>query len=79
MTPPDVRRELDDYTIGEVLADISGSEPGLVLAGTGSLLAYIGAAMLERLGLKPDGMAEVTATIDKATEITIRWPEEKPS
>lgn len=69
-----VRRSLDDYTIGEVLADIRRQDPALVLTGTGNLLAHIGSAMLERLGMKPEGMAEVTATIDDATEITIRWP-----
>jgi hypothetical protein len=73
MNPVSAERDLGDYTIGEVLADIRGSDPALVLTGGGSLLAYIGAAVLERLGLKPEGMAEVTATIDSVTEITIRW------
>lgn len=76
MSGAQAKRALDDYTIAEVLADIRGSDPALVLTGGGSLLIYIGAAMLERLGLKPEGMAEVTATIDDATEITIRWPPE---
>jgi hypothetical protein len=71
---PRISVPLDDYTIGEVLAEIGRQEPALVLTGTGSLLALIGSAMLERLGMKPEGMAEVTATIDNATEITIRWP-----
>jgi hypothetical protein len=68
------KRDFDDYTIGEVLADIKRSDAALVLTGGGSILAYIGSAVLERLGMKPEGMAEVTATIDEVTEITIRWP-----
>jgi len=70
------RRDLDDYTIGELMAEIRRSDAGLVLTGTGSVLAYIASAMLEQLGLKPEGKAEVTATIDSVTEVTIRWPGE---
>jgi hypothetical protein len=74
-TPRDtLGRRFDDYTIGEVLADIGRQDAALVLTGGGNLLAYIGSAVLERLGLKPEGMAEVSATIDEVTEITIRWP-----
>lgn len=75
MSPAQVKRDLDDYTIGELLASIESEDTATVLTGTGSILAYIGSAMLKRLGMEPEGKAEVTATIDEATEITIRWPD----
>jgi nucleotide-binding universal stress UspA family protein len=67
-------RTVGDYTIDEVLQEIRRSDADLVLTGTSSILAMLGSAMLEALGMKPEGRAEVTATIDDTTEIAIRWP-----
>lgn len=66
-------RPLQDYTIGELLAEISSQDMSLVLTGTGNVLAMVGGAMLDRLGEKPEGKASVRIEVTATTKIVIEW------
>jgi hypothetical protein len=57
-----------------VLSEIR-AEPNfsLMLSGTGSLLALIGAAMLDRMGEAPQGKASVSVEVGDGTQVVIKW------
>lgn len=67
---------VEGYTIGQVLDEIRYQDVSLVLSGAGNILALLGAAVLDRLGERPQGKADVTVEISDVTEIRIRWGEE---
>jgi hypothetical protein len=56
-------------------AEFAGLAPADALVGGGSVLAGLAFEMLARLGLKPEGKAEVTFEADEAVTVTIRWPQ----
>jgi hypothetical protein len=69
-------KRLEDYTIGEVLAEVRTASPDLVLTGCGNILGVIAGAMLEALGMKQEGKASVTAEVGSSTTVTVSWEEQ---
>lgn len=56
-----------------IAAAIEAEPSGDALIDGASVLAYLGAAYLKKVGFAPDGKADVLCEIDEDTVITITW------
>jgi Domain of unknown function (DUF397) len=55
------------------LEEIAAASYADVLTGGGSLLTVIGAAVLKRLGIEPEGKANVAFEADEVIEVRVTW------